>query len=82
MNISMAGSFAWYKSAPAEAALLLTYAAAESPDDNILNNCGAVLNLCGLEDKAIPVLKYALAHQPTNSTLLNNIGQAYAGLGA
>ncbi|MEO8405048.1 MAG: hypothetical protein ABI480_10645 [Chitinophagaceae bacterium] len=82
MNISMAGCFAWYKSAPSEAALLITYAAAASPDDNILNNCGAILNLCGLEEKAIPVLKYALSHQPANSTLLNNLGQAYAGLGA
>ena len=80
-KIALAGSLAWYKNAPAEAVLLLTYAAAKAPEDNTLNNCGAILNLCGLEEKAIPVLKYALANQPTNSTLLNNIGQAYAGLG-
>ncbi|MFI5133087.1 MAG: tetratricopeptide repeat protein [Chitinophagales bacterium] len=80
-KIALAGSLAWYKSAPAEAVLLVTYAASISPDDNTLNNCGAILNLCGLEEKAIPVLKYALVNQPENSTLLNNIGQAYAGLG-
>lgn len=80
-KIALAGSLAWYKNAPAESVLLVTYAASLSPDDNTLNNCGAILNLCGLEDKAIPILKYALAHQPESSTLLNNIGQAYAGLG-
>jgi tetratricopeptide (TPR) repeat protein len=81
-KIADAGVVGWYKNAPAEAALLLTYAASQSPDDNTLNNCGAVLNLCGLEQKAIPVLKYALVNEPNNSTLLNNLGQAYAGLGA
>jgi hypothetical protein len=80
-QIAGTGIVAWYKNDPAEAALLLVYAASQSPEDNTLNNCGAILNLCGLEEKAIPVLKYALANQPTNSTLLNNIGQAYTGLG-
>jgi tetratricopeptide (TPR) repeat protein len=81
-KIATVGVIGWYKNAPAESALLLTYAATLSPDDNTLNNCGAILNMCGLEDKAIPLLKYALADQPSNATLLNNIGQAYAGLGA
>lgn len=80
-KIALVGTMAWYKNAPSEAALLLTYAATKSPDDITLTNCGAILNLCGLENKAIPILKYALANQPTNSTILNNIGQAYAGLG-
>ncbi len=80
-KISMCGVLSWYKNAPAEAALLTTYAASLSSDQDILNNCGAILNLCGLEQKAIPILKYALALDPKNSTLLNNIGQAYAGLG-
>ncbi len=81
-QIALVGAIAWYKKAPSEAALLLTYAASQFPDDNTLNNCGAILNLCGLEEKAIPLLKYALANQPTNTKLLNNIGQAYTGLGA
>ncbi|HWR33552.1 MAG TPA: hypothetical protein VN451_08505, partial [Chitinophagaceae bacterium] len=80
-QIAGTGLLAWYKNAPCEAALLIVYAASQSPDDNTLNTCGAILNLCGLEEKAIPVLKYALANQPTNSTLLNNIGQAYTALG-
>ena len=78
---AITGVAAWYQNAPSDALLLLTYAASKSPDDNTLNNCGAIFNLCGLEDKAIPVLKYVLANQPDNSTVLNNIGQAYAGLG-
>ena len=57
-KIAFAGVAAWYNKAPAVAALLITYAASKSPDnDNTLNNCGAILNLCGLEQKAIPILK-------------------------
>lgn len=81
-DVSAAAVVGWYKNAPAEAALLITYAASQAPDDITLNNCGAILNMCGLEQKAIPVLKYALVNEPNNSTLLNNVGQAYAGLGA
>lgn len=80
-KIAGTGILAWYQNAPEEAALLVVYAASQSPDDNTLNNCGAILNLCGLEDKAIPILKYVLANDPQNSTILNNIGQAYTGLG-
>jgi hypothetical protein len=80
-KIAMTGVAAWYNRAPSESVLLLTYAASKSPDDNTLNNCGAILNLYGREEKALPVLKYVLPHQPNNCTLLNNIGQAFAGLG-
>lgn len=80
-NIALAGTAAWYDNAPSDALLLLTYAATKSASSNTLNNCAAVFNLCGLEDKAIPVLKYILNSQPDNSTVLNNLGQAYAGLG-
>lgn len=80
-NIALAGAAAWYANAPSDALLLLTYAATKSANANTLNNCAAVFNLCGLEDKAIPILKYVLNTQPGNSTVLNNLGQAYAGLG-
>jgi tetratricopeptide (TPR) repeat protein len=80
-KIAEAAIIAWYKNAPAEAALLSTYAASKSPEENTLNNCGAILNLCGLEEKAIPILKYALQQEPNSSDLLNNLGQAYTGLG-
>jgi tetratricopeptide (TPR) repeat protein len=77
----LAGVMAWYSNSPLEALLIITYASIRSPDDNTLNNCSALFNLCGLEDRAVPVLKYVLAHDPNNSTVLNNLGQAYAGLG-
>src|SRR4029079_3106725 len=81
-QIAYSGVAAWYNKSPAQAALLLTYAASKSPDDvNTLSNCGAILNLCGKEEKAIPILKYVLTSHPGNSTVLNNLGQAYAGLG-
>lgn len=81
VKIAYSGVAAWYKNAPAQAALLVTYAAAKSQDANTLNNCGAIMNLCGHEEKAIPILKFVLASHPDNSTVLNNLGQAYAGLG-
>ena len=81
-QIAYTGVSAWYSESPAQAALLLTYAASKSPGDaNTLNNCGAILNLCGKEEKAIPILKYVLISHPDNSTVLNNLGQAYTGLG-
>jgi len=81
-KIAFSGVAAWYNKAPSAAVLLMTYAASKSPDnDNTLNNCAAILNLCGLEEKAIPILKYILVKHPDNSTVLNNLGQAYTGLG-
>lgn len=80
-NIAYSGVAAWYNKAPAQAALLIVYAASKSQDANTLNNCGAIMNLCGHEEKAIPVLKYVLVTHPDNSTVLNNLGQSYTGLG-
>lgn len=72
----------WYTDYREEALLLIIKAAANSPDNGILlNNCAAVLNMSGIEQKAIPILKYVLQSYPGNSMLLNNLGQAYAGLG-
>ena len=80
-KIAFAGVAAWYNNAPAQSALLITYAATKSQSSNILNNCAAIMNLCSHEEKAIPILKYILVTHPTNSTVLNNLGQAYTGLG-
>ena len=72
----------WYTDYREEALLLIIKAAANSPDNGILlNNCAALLNMSGIEQKAIPILKYVLQSYPENSMLLNNLGQAYAGLG-
>ena len=72
----------WYTDYREEGLLLMVKAAATSTNDGlILNNCAAILNMSGIEQKAIPILKYVLQSYPDNAMLLNNLGQAYAGLG-
>ncbi len=72
----------WYTNYQEESLLLIIKAAANNPDNRLLlNNCAALLNMSGIEQKAIPLLKYVLQFSPGNSMLLNNLGQAYAGLG-
>lgn len=72
----------WYGDKPAEALLLSMNAVQKNPNEPIVwNNLAALLNMAGLQDKAIPVLQYLLAQTPGNSMVLNNIGQAYLGLG-
>lgn len=72
----------WYSNYREESLLLIVKAAANNPDNGLLlNNCAAILNMSGIEEKAIPVLKYILQSYPSNGMVLNNLGQAYAGLG-
>lgn len=51
--------------------------------DNIdnLNNYAAFLLMSGGEQAALPILEYLNSLYPENSTILNNIGQAWFGLG-
>jgi tetratricopeptide (TPR) repeat protein len=54
----------------------------KSPDNVVLmNDCGAILNGCGMQPVAIPVLETALQKSPGNSSIQNNLGQAYVALG-
>jgi tetratricopeptide (TPR) repeat protein len=46
-----------------------------------LNNYASILSMCGAEQMAIPVLNYLNSKFPGNSTVLNNLGQAWFGLG-
>ena len=72
----------WYTNYREESLLLIIKAAANNPDNGLLlNNCAAILNMSGIEQKAIPILKYILQTYPESSMVLNNLGQAYAGLG-
>lgn len=71
----------WYSGNPEEGLLLAINAAHMHKDSLTLNNLGAMLNEAGHEEKAIPVLQYALLKSPNNASLLNNIGRAYLGLG-
>jgi hypothetical protein len=72
----------WYKGRQNEAIYVaLQAAAAQTNDLLVLNNFCALLNMSGYPHKAIPILKYALKQEPTNTLLLNNTGQAYYQLG-
>jgi tetratricopeptide (TPR) repeat protein len=72
----------FYQDKPEEGLLLLMELTKKDPDEiNSLNNLSSMLTMCGVEQKAIPLLMYALEKVPNSSTLLNNIGQAYMGLG-
>lgn len=46
-----------------------------------LNNYAAFLIMTGGEQAAVPILEYLNSKYPNNSTILNNIGQAWFGLG-
>lgn len=81
-KISYAAMVAWYKNDPEAAVLLASMAATLSVDNDLsLSNCAAIFTLAGLENKAIPILQVLLQRQPNSSTILNNIAQAYSGLG-
>ncbi len=71
----------WYENYREEALLLIVKAASGSDNGLLLNNAAALLNMSGLEEKAIPVLKNLLSSFPSSAMVLNNLGQAYAGLG-
>ena len=72
---------AWYNGDPQEALLLSAKAVSLSYTINAINNFSAMLNLSGHEEKAVPLLKYALQHDSSNASLYNNLGRAWLGLG-
>ena len=55
--------------------------AANIKDANTLNNYAAFLTMKGGEHAALPILQNLNRNFPDNSTILNNIGQAWFGLG-
>ncbi len=66
---------------PMLAMYLLGKACKKLPDADNLNNYAAVLTNFGAEQLALPILINLNNHYPQNSTILNNIGQAWFGLG-
>lgn len=50
-------------------------------DGNSLNNYASFLSMSGAEQAALPILENLNQKYPDNSTILNNIGQAWYGLG-
>lgn len=72
----------WYSDKPVAAVLLSIESVLKNPDTAIAwNNLAALYNMCRLENKSVPILRYWLEKLPQNSLLLNNMGQAWLGLG-
>jgi tetratricopeptide (TPR) repeat protein len=72
----------WLNNNPVQALLLSMESALKSPDEAAAwNNLAALYNMTGLEHEAVPILQTWLLKLPNNAMLLNNMGQAYLGLG-
>jgi tetratricopeptide (TPR) repeat protein len=72
----------WMMGKPPVAVYLLSKACMDDPSDvDNLNNFSALLLMAGAEQLAIPMLNNLNIQFPKNSTILNNIGQAWFGLG-
>jgi len=66
---------------PMLALYLLGKSCKKLPDADNLNNYAAVLTSFGAEQYAIPILNNLITHFSQNSTIYNNLGQAWFGLG-
>lgn len=72
----------WMTGKNKAAIYFLASEAEKYPDDlNLLNNYAAVLSMAGGEQLAIPLLGYISSQVAQNSTVCNNLGQAWFGLG-
>ncbi|HET8574394.1 MAG TPA: hypothetical protein VFL76_11060 [Edaphocola sp.] len=80
-HLDAASIAAWYNGAPQTGLLLSAKAVILSGNINAINNLGAMLNLSGYPEKAIPLLQYAVQVDSTNASLYNNLGTAWLQLG-
>ncbi|MFN9493520.1 MAG: tetratricopeptide repeat protein [Sphingobacteriales bacterium] len=72
----------WMGRMPLPAIYLMSKAAVADPSDpNTINNFASMLTMTGAEQWALPMLMHLNSQYPRNSTVLNNIGQAWFGLG-
>lgn len=72
----------WMFGSTAYAILVLGNALKSEPQNaDYLNNYAAFLTMAGAEEAALPILKYLNSNYPKNSTILNNMAQAWFGLG-
>ncbi len=61
---------------------IMSKACKDDPSDaDNLNNFSAMLTMAGAEQHAVPLLQNLNAKFPKNTTILNNLGQAWFGLG-
>lgn len=71
----------WMTSNYLPATYFMGNASQKDPNPDNLNNYSAFLVMLGGEELALPVLQKLNKEFPGNSTILNNIGQAWFGLG-
>ena len=72
----------WIDGKPTLALYLMGVVCKGDPGNaNDLNNYAAFLTMCGGEEIALPVLNNLNKRYPANSSILNNIAQAWLGLG-
>jgi hypothetical protein len=72
----------WMDGKPTLALYLMGEACKADPaNTNNLNNYASFLTTCGAEQLALPILHNLNKRYPQNSTVLNNIAQAWLGLG-
>jgi hypothetical protein len=72
----------WVFGKPLPALILMGRLCAENPSAaDHLNNYAAMVSMSGGEQVALPILQFLNRQYPKNSTILNNIGHAWFGLG-
>ncbi len=81
-SLSNGGVMCWYGGNSERALELALDAAEKDPDDmNALDNLSGLLTMCGYPYRAVPILDYVSQQDPGNSTVNNNMGQAYLQMG-
>lgn len=72
----------WTTGNPEVAVYLMGRACTDNAaDDDLLSNFAAMLSMGGAPHRAIPLLEYLSKKYPGNTTILNNLGQAWFYLG-
>jgi len=81
-EIQRASVGGWYDNNPQAALLMNMKAVQKSPDDIASwNNLAAQYTMTGMQQHAVPILLNLLEQKPNSSILLNNMGQAFLGMG-
>lgn len=82
INAANAAVGLWMGKMPLQALYIMSKAAvADASNPNTLNNYASMLSMAGAEQLALPILQRLNQQYPRNSTILNNIGQAWLGMG-
>jgi tetratricopeptide (TPR) repeat protein len=80
-SLSAIASGLWMMSSYIPATYIMGKASQKDPNPDNLNNYAAFLVMLGGEDLALPVFQKLNREFPKNSTIQNNIGQTWFGLG-